>query len=110
MHPPHSDHHGGWRSAAACTGADPRLFTDPRSGTDDTDRAIATCRRCRVRQPCLAEALHQPDDDVGIWGATTGGDRHILRPSAGNTAQRQPTGEISPTQHRRNEALSRQHV
>jgi WhiB family transcriptional regulator, redox-sensing transcriptional regulator len=80
MNTPRDNHPDGWQTAAACAGTDPRLFTDPRADTDDTDRAIAICRRCRVRQHCLTEALHHPDDyDVGIWGATTVEDRLTLR-------------------------------
>ena len=76
--PPASD---VWRSQAACVGQDPRLFTDPRPDSDDTRRAVATCRSCVVRQPCLTEALTHPGDtDVGIWGATTAEQRASLRP------------------------------
>lgn len=75
-----SDDGGGWRLQAACAGDDPRRFTDPRPGTDDTRHAIATCQSCPVRQPCLDEALtHPAASDVGIWGATTPEQRTLLR-------------------------------
>ncbi len=69
-----------WRDDAACIGADPRMFTDPRPDTNDTRQAIAHCRRCPVRQPCLTTALaHHPDADIGIWGGTTPEARKALR-------------------------------
>jgi WhiB family transcriptional regulator, redox-sensing transcriptional regulator len=90
---------GRWQTAAACVGADPRLFTDPRTDTDDTDRAIAICRRCPVRHPCLNQALDHPDDaDVGIWGATTVEDRHTLRRRQ-RVNPRRPTVALFPTLH-----------
>jgi WhiB family transcriptional regulator, redox-sensing transcriptional regulator len=99
MDSPRHTRDGRWQSAAACTGTDPRLFTDPRADTDDTHRAIAICRRCPVRRPCLTEALHHPADyDVGIWGATTVEDRHALRrlqqPAA---SPRGPMAALFPT-------------
>ena len=72
--------HDSWRVHAACVGSDPAQFTDPRPESDDTRLAIATCRRCPVRQPCLTEALtHPAASDVGIWGATTPTRRDQLR-------------------------------
>ena len=72
--------HGSWRVHAACVGSDPARFTDPRPDSDDTRLAIATCRGCPVRQPCLTEALtHPAASDVGIWGATTPARRDQLR-------------------------------
>ena len=69
-----------WRVDAACTGQDPRLFTDPRPDSDDTDRALGICHACPVRHPCLNEALTRPASiDVGIWGATTPDERRGLR-------------------------------
>ena len=69
-----------WRDQAGCIGADPRIFTDPRPDTNDTRQAIAHCRRCPVRQPCLTTALtHHPDADIGIWGGTTPEARKALR-------------------------------
>jgi WhiB family transcriptional regulator, redox-sensing transcriptional regulator len=92
---------GRWQPAAACADAHPRLFTDPRTDTDDTDRAIAICQGCPVRQPCLTEALHHPDEvDVGIWGATTPEDRRTLRRRRQHPASpRQPTATLFPTLH-----------
>ena len=82
----------GWRDRAACAGQDPRLFTDPRPGTTDTEQALATCRSCPVRRPCLNEALTHPAvDDVGIWGATTAEQRALLRHRQADTvAQTDP--------------------
>ena len=69
-----------WQDDAACIGADPRIFTDPRPDTNDIRQAVAHCRRCPVRQPCLTTALtHHPDADIGIWGGTTPDARKALR-------------------------------
>jgi ABC-type histidine transport system ATPase subunit len=44
---------------------------DPRPSSPDTVRALAICRTCTVRQPCLAEALTYPGNaDPGIRGKT----------------------------------------
>lgn len=87
-----------WRDQAACTRADPRLFTDPRPGTDDTRRAVAHCHACPVRQECLTTALaHHPDADVGIWGGTTAQARRTLRRRATLPAEPEPTVGLFPT-------------
>lgn len=76
----HSSSDASWREQAACVGHDPRLFTDPRPDTSDTARALAICRGCPVRKPCLTDALAYPADaDPGIRGATTETDRQQLR-------------------------------
>ena len=78
-----------WRDQAACIGADPRVFTDPRPDSDDTRQAIRICNSCPVKQPCLDIALaHHPDADIGIWGGTTPEARKALR---------QPTTPEPPT-------------
>ena len=81
-----------WRDHAACIGADPRLFTDPRPGTNDTRHAVQHCHACPVRQACLTTALaHHPDADVGIWGGTTPEARRTMRRTATPPAEPEPT-------------------
>jgi len=87
-----------WRDHAACVGADPRIFTDPRPGTDDTRRARRCCQRCPVRQPCLDTALaHHSDADVGIWGGTTPEVRRMIRRSSTLPGEPEPTVGLFPT-------------
>jgi WhiB family transcriptional regulator, redox-sensing transcriptional regulator len=69
-----------WRDDAACIGADPRVFTDPRPDTSDARRAVEICQACPVKQPCLDTALKiEAPADVGIWGGTTAQARRRLR-------------------------------
>ena len=69
-----------WRDDAACIGADPRIFTDPRPDTGDARRAVEICQTCPVKQPCLDTALKiEAPADVGIWGGTTAPARRRLR-------------------------------
>ncbi len=69
-----------WRDKAACVGADPRIFTDPRPDSSDVRRAVGICQTCPVKQPCLETALRiEPAADVGIWGGTTPHTRKGLR-------------------------------
>ena len=72
-HPPDGD----WRTRAACLGADPRLFTDPRPGTDDTHRALTICGGCVVRDACLEHAL-ATGERYGVWGGTSEHERRPL--------------------------------
>ena len=44
---------------------------------DDPGPALAVCRSCPVREPCLAYALEH--HEVGVWGGTTGRERRRLR-------------------------------
>ena len=88
----------GWRDQAACTRADPRLFTDPRPDTNDTRHAIEHCHACPVRQACLTTALtHHPDADVGIWGGTTPEARRTIRRRSTLPAEPEPTVGLFPT-------------
>ena len=79
-----------WVKQAACRDQPTRLFTDPQTD-GDVRAALATCRECPVRQPCLATALnHRPEADVGIWGGTTQAQRRHLR-----TSTRQPDAIVA---------------
>jgi WhiB family redox-sensing transcriptional regulator len=65
-----------WQDFAACRDKDTRLFF-PRD-EEAAALARAICRRCPVRQACLAEALAEPAL-LGVWGGTTEEHRRRLR-------------------------------
>jgi WhiB family redox-sensing transcriptional regulator len=75
-----------WRALAACVGYSPDLWfpeMGKRGSARDASRAeaLALCRRCPVRRPCLAFALQVPAkyDTVGIFGGKTADERRALR-------------------------------
>lgn len=58
-----------WMLQAACRrGVDPDVFFAP--GADNEAEALAVCRRCEVRDHCLAHALEHGEHH-GIWGGRT---------------------------------------
>lgn len=62
-----------WHEQAACRGSDERLWHPEGwySGRAAAVRSAITyyCRRCPVRDRCLAEALSRPSADRwGVWG------------------------------------------
>ncbi len=65
-----------WHLLASCRGKNTSLFFPEEP--DRAPLAMAICRRCPVRQACLAEALARPEL-LGIWGGTTEADRVRLR-------------------------------
>ena len=65
-----------WQTHAACTGAHHISFF-PEEG-EHPDEAVAICRRCPVRQPCLDYAL-AAEERFGVWGGTTPRERHRMR-------------------------------
>jgi WhiB family redox-sensing transcriptional regulator len=65
-----------WQDFAACRDMGTRLFFPQDDECSSLARAI--CRRCPVRQACLAEALAEPAL-VGVWGGTTDMERNRLR-------------------------------
>jgi WhiB family redox-sensing transcriptional regulator len=72
---------GDWRSKAACLGEVTELFfpvgtTDP--ALEQAERAKAICRLCEVRDECLEWAL-KTNQDAGIWGGMSEGERRSLR-------------------------------
>ena len=66
-----------WRAQAACLGTVPTsaFFTPPWQLPDE--RAVAVCKGCPVREPCLAYALDGMEQ--GRWGGTTARQRMRLR-------------------------------
>lgn len=63
---------GDWREAAACLDEDPELFYPPEgsAGTRQAAAAQAVCRRCDVRDTCLANAT---GERFGVWGGVRRG-------------------------------------
>ncbi|WP_371477626.1 WhiB family transcriptional regulator [Kitasatospora sp. NBC_00315] len=66
-----------WRHRAQCRDADPELFfplgtTGP--ALRQAEEAKSLCRRCPVREQCLAWAL-RTGQDTGVWGGTTEDER-----------------------------------
>lgn len=74
-----------WRKRADCRNVeDPDVFYA--SQVERRSRALASCRRCTVKGECLLTALEvHPEEDFGIWGATTVTTRHQIREIAGLT-------------------------
>ena len=66
----------GWRSRAACRGADLNVFFPGRGESAEPARQV--CAGCPVQQPCLEFALSQGEVH-GIWGGLTERDRRALR-------------------------------
>jgi WhiB family redox-sensing transcriptional regulator len=70
-----------WMEFAACSDADPALFfPDGSSGASNVAVAAAKkiCEGCDVRLDCLEYALSN-GLNVGVWGATSEGDRRKIR-------------------------------
>ena len=66
-----------WWADAACRGHDIDLWFPRRGG--DTRPAVAICRKCPVRPECLAWALEQDTNPVGIFGGLTQRQRRTRR-------------------------------
>ena len=72
-----------WMQHAACVGTGPGLWDGPdgeaRDEMEDREaRALAICRTCSVRQPCLEDALAQPSQQ-GVRGGVGQVRRAALR-------------------------------
>ena len=65
-----------WRAGALCRGRGELFFAND---TFSEHVAVALCRRCRSRTPCLAEAL--ATDALGIWAGTNYAQRQAMRSS-----------------------------
>ena len=74
----------GWRSRAACRGADLTVFFPGRGESAEPARRI--CASCPVRQECLAFALSHGEVH-GIWGGLTVRDRRALRTRRGDAVR-----------------------
>jgi WhiB family redox-sensing transcriptional regulator len=73
----------GWQASAACRGEDATPFFAPnyfeKRAEKDAREAIAKafCRRCLVREDCLAFAL-EVRETHGIWGGLNEMERRAL--------------------------------
>ena len=68
-----------WREAAMCQYTDPDLWF-PDDNQRASPQAMALCRACPSRLPCLESALDS--DEKGVWGGFTECvRRHDVRPA-----------------------------
>lgn len=61
---------------ALCAEVDPELMFPAPGGTVRGGKEL--CRRCELRETCLAWALEH-GEEFGIWGGTSEGERRGLR-------------------------------
>ncbi len=70
-----------WRDRSACLDEDPELFF-PIGNTGPAilqiEEAKQVCRRCEVREQCLAWAL-EAGQDHGVWGGLSEDERRALK-------------------------------
>ncbi len=83
---------GDWRQQAVCGGLG-HLFFGPDIETPEARdvreaRAIAVCRPCPVRQPCLDHALSRPEQH-GVAGGVGEEQRKAMRHALMNRLWRQ---------------------
>jgi WhiB family transcriptional regulator, redox-sensing transcriptional regulator len=105
MMPSYSDRaSAGWMSRGSCRGEDSELFfpvatSGPALGQISAAKTV--CSRCAVRAMCLAFAV--ATRQAGVWGGTTGEERHALAgPSAFRTNRSPETaGRCTGTDHDR---------
>jgi hypothetical protein len=64
-----------WLDDAACAGMPHAIFFD----REHKAKALQTCGLCPVRQPCLDEAVADPDLDFGVRGGMTAAARKAHR-------------------------------
>jgi len=86
---------GDWRKQAVCGGRH-ELFFGPDGETDEARdareaRAIAICRPCPARQPCLDHALSRPSQ-YGVSGGVGEERRKALRNAMLKRQQRAERG------------------
>jgi WhiB family transcriptional regulator, redox-sensing transcriptional regulator len=70
-----------WRDRAACLTEDPELFFpigQAGPAVEQAEEAKRVCRRCQVRETCLAWAL-EAGLDHGVLGGMTEVERRALR-------------------------------
>lgn len=64
-----------WQLHAACASTTLDIFYS--SEHTDVHEAVAVCRRCPVRRPCLEAAIERAEW-FGVWGGTTERERRRL--------------------------------
>jgi WhiB family redox-sensing transcriptional regulator len=71
-----------WRHKAECLDEDPELFFPIGGNTAwalvQQEEAKQVCRRCDVREQCLAWAL-EAGQDHGVWGGLSEDERRALK-------------------------------
>lgn len=83
----------GWRSEAACEGADTSVFFSLSRAKGADDEAKAYCAGCPVRPACLEYAIRT--GSVGVWGGMTDEERRAERRRRHRrTGQRAPRVQI----------------
>ena len=90
-----------WRNRSACLDEDPELFF-PIGNTGPAilqiEEAKQVCRRCEVREQCLAWAL-EAGQDHGVWGGLSEDERRALSaatPAPGCVPRPDPRLRASP--------------
>ncbi|HEY3896026.1 MAG TPA: WhiB family transcriptional regulator [Pseudonocardiaceae bacterium] len=83
------------RPLPACDGVDPELFFGPEDSSEGEPmfgwerRALAVCAACPITAACLAAALEFPaDEQHGVSGGMTAGQRRVLLRATGRRASR----------------------
>ncbi|MDJ0342801.1 WhiB family transcriptional regulator [Streptomyces sp. H10-C2] len=80
------------RDRPACENEDPELFF-PIGNTGPAllqiEEAKAVCRRCRLRESCLQEALDS--GMAGVWGGTSEDERRAMKRRAARARSRTTT-------------------
>jgi WhiB family redox-sensing transcriptional regulator len=86
-----------WRHRAACLNEEPELFFPighKGSAAAQIEEAKAVCRRCDVREECLAWAL-ESGQDYGVWGGLSEDERRAQkRRNAQAKVRPSPAAEI----------------
>ena len=66
-----------WQDLGACRGLDATIFYPDPDDEVGTDRALAVCEGCMVRESCLEHAL-AIREHTGIWGGATERERRRM--------------------------------
>lgn len=67
-----------WMDEGLCSQADPDLFHPEDGNAAQAAKAKSVCRRCPVRDRCLAYAVDN-NEEHGIWGGLSPKERRRLR-------------------------------
>ena len=70
--------HLPWMRWASCAEVDPDMFFPELGDAAGAEQAKSVCRRCPVRERCLAYALDN-NEEHGIWGGLSMQERRRLR-------------------------------
>lgn len=67
-----------WMRWASCAETDPDIFHPEDGNAAQAEQAKSVCRRCPVRDQCLAYALDN-NEEHGVWGGLSPKERRRLR-------------------------------